>query len=362
MSEVQLSNIAKSYQNFVALQDIDLNIKSGDFFTLLGPSGCGKTTLLRVIAGFLRQDCGDIKVAGDSISNLPANKRDVGMVFQDYAIFPHLSVYENVAFGLKQRKIDRKDIETRVGDILEIVQLSGSEKKMPHELSGGQQQRVGLARALVIRPKILLMDEPLSNLDAKLRVDLRADIRAIQKEFGITTIYVTHDQEEALAISDEICVIKEGIVQQVANPWDIYHHSRNLFVASFVGANNFLPVSIKDEQAFVCNERVALDTMGLDKDNPPTATIRPEQITVASTETAPSDNYILIPVKQMRSSFTGREINLLTSWNESCQIEVIVPAETGTAKEITKQENLILQIPRDALRYYHGGEEGELVE
>ncbi len=363
MADVELSNIDKSYGSFVALKNIDLKIISGNFFTLLGPSGCGKTTLLRVIAGFHRQDRGDVKVASVSISNVPANKRDVGMVFQDYAIFPHLSVFENVAFGLKQRKIKSAEIKSRVAEILKIVHLGGSEQKMPHELSGGQQQRVGLARALVVRPKVLLMDEPLSNLDAKLRVDLRADIRAIQKEFGITTIYVTHDQEEALAISDKICVMNQGDVQQVANPWDIYHRSQNRFVASFVGANNFLPVTFQDNRSYVCGELIELPQKGQSSnDTPPVAAVRPEQIKVAPAGTLSSDSSICIPVKQLRSSFTGREITLSTSWEDSCPVEVIVPAEVGAARDIVQQDRLVLEVPRDAFHFYLGGEMGERID
>ncbi|MBK9704422.1 MAG: ABC transporter ATP-binding protein [Betaproteobacteria bacterium] len=242
MSHVQLKNIKKAYGSHLALKDVSLSIDRGAFFTLLGPSGCGKTTLLRAIAGFHQQDAGEILLEGQSIGHLGANKRNVGMVFQDYAVFPHLSVFDNVAFGLVQQKVPATEIRERVGAILATVQLDQHAERMPHQLSGGQQQRVGLARALVIRPKVLLMDEPLSNLDAKLRVELRRDIRSLQQTLDITTVYVTHDQEEALSISDQVCVMHDGVVQQVGTPWIVYNRPANRFVATFVGSNNFIPV------------------------------------------------------------------------------------------------------------------------
>ncbi|MHA1524067.1 MAG: ABC transporter ATP-binding protein [Alphaproteobacteria bacterium] len=358
MAEVRLLNIDKSYGDFLALAQIDLTIKSGDFFTLLGPSGCGKITLLRLIAGFHTQDRGEVRVAGTSIGNLAANKREVGMVFQDYAIFPHLSVFENVAFGLKHRKVAAAEIKTRVGEILEIVQLDGASERMPHQLSGGQQQRVGLARTLVVRPKVLLMDEPLSNLDAKLRVDLRADIRAIQKEFGITTIYVTHDQEEALAISDEICVMHEGRVQQAASPWDIYHLSKNRFVASFVGANNFLPVSWQGSQALVCGGPATVPDVAGSAPARAIAAIRPEQIKVLPAQTASSDEMICLQVTQVHASLTGREICLSTNWRDTCTIDMIAPAHVLQGADFSSGAPLTLGIERQALRFYRDDETG----
>jgi ABC-type Fe3+/spermidine/putrescine transport system ATPase subunit len=234
-----------SYQPGVKVLDgIDLAVEGGTFFTLLGPSGCGKTTLLRAIAGFRRPDSGTIAVAGARIDALPPHRRDIGMVFQDYAIFPHLSVAENVAFGLRARRLAAAEIQTRVADSLRMVRLEGYAERLPAELSGGQQQRVGLARAMAIQPQLLLMDEPLSNLDAKLRIELREDIRDIQQRLRITTIYVTHDQEEALAVSDRICVMQGGRIEQVATPFDLYRAPATRFVAGFMGAMNFLPSRI----------------------------------------------------------------------------------------------------------------------
>ncbi len=238
MARVDLQHISKAYPGVKALDDVDLVVDSGEFFTLLGPSGCGKTTLLRTIAGFNAHDSGQILIGGKRVDNMPAHRRNIGMVYQDYAIFPHMSVADNVGFGLTTRRRPRQEIGERVARVLELVQLGGLAQRMPHELSGGQQQRVALARAMVINPQILLMDEPLSNLDAKLRVELRDDIRDLQRSLGITTIYVTHDQEEALVISDRICVMHDGRVHQIGGPQDVYARPATLFVASFVGAMN----------------------------------------------------------------------------------------------------------------------------
>lgn len=237
---VQIENVSKNFPGVKALQNVNITIKDGEFFTLLGPSGCGKTTLLRIIAGFYRQDTGHINVAGELIDNVPPHRRDIGMVFQNYAVFPHMTVEQNVAFGLENRKVPKDEITTRVAEVLEMVQMNGYEKRTPDKLSGGQQQRVGLARALVIAPRLLLMDEPLSNLDAKLRLNMREEILDIQRRLGTTAIYVTHDQEEALVISDRIAVMNLGIVQQVGTPWEIYRNPVNEFVSSFVGSMNKL--------------------------------------------------------------------------------------------------------------------------
>ena len=239
-NEVIIKNAVKRYGDFTALHDVSLNIKEGEFFTLLGPSGCGKTTLLRMIAGFNSIEGGEFYFGDNLINDVPAHKRDIGMVFQNYAIFPHLTVEENVAYGLKARKVDKAEIDKRVKEALELVQIAPLAKRKPSELSGGQQQRVALARAFVIEPSVLLMDEPLSNLDAKLRVQMRSIIKKLQRRLGITTIYVTHDQEEALAISDRIAVMNLGKVMQIGTPTEIYAKPENPFVAGFIGVSNFL--------------------------------------------------------------------------------------------------------------------------
>ena len=242
--DVGIKDAVKMYGDFKAVAGITLDIKRGEFFTLLGPSGCGKTTLLRMIAGFNTIDRGTISFGENVINHVPAHKRGIGMVFQNYAIFPHLSVADNVAYGLKARKVPGSETGPRVKNALEMVQIAELAGRMPNELSGGQQQRVALARAFVIEPSVLLMDEPLSNLDAKLRVQMRTTIKKLQRKLGITTIYVTHDQEEALSISDRIAVMKDGLIMQGGEPTQIYKKPENPFVAGFIGVSNFLDCDI----------------------------------------------------------------------------------------------------------------------
>ena len=243
---VRLEHISKIYKDpktgkeFYAVKDTSLDIEPGTFVTLLGPSGCGKTTTLRMIAGFESPDEGEIYLGDQAINELTPNKRDTAMVFQSYALLPHYNIFDNVAYGLKLRKIPKDVIKEKVTKILELVELSGMESRMTNQLSGGQQQRVALARALVIEPSVLLFDEPLSNLDAKLRVQMRTEIRRIQQEVGITAIYVTHDQSEAMAISDKIIIMDKGVVAQMGTPQEIYYHPVNEFVADFIGEANFL--------------------------------------------------------------------------------------------------------------------------
>ena len=243
---VRLDHISKIYKDpktgkdFYAVKDNSLVIEPGEFVTLLGPSGCGKTTTLRMIAGFESPDEGEIYLGEEPINELTPNKRDTAMVFQSYALLPHYNVFDNVAYGLKLRHVPKEEICERVMKILDLVELTGMEGRMTNQLSGGQQQRVALARALVIEPSVLLFDEPLSNLDAKLRVTMRTEIRRIQQEVGITAIYVTHDQSEAMALSDRIIIMRSGVVEQIGSPQEIYYHPVNEFVADFIGEANFL--------------------------------------------------------------------------------------------------------------------------
>ena len=238
---VRLDHISKIYQDpktgkdFYAVHDVSLDIVPGSFVTLLGPSGCGKTTTLRMIAGFESPDEGEIYLGGEPINALTPNKRDTAMVFQSYALFPHYNVFDNVAYGLKLRKVPKEEIQERVTNILKLVELSGMEQRMTNQLSGGQQQRVALARALVVEPGVLLFDEPLSNLDAKLRVQMRTEIRRIQQALGITAIYVTHDQSEAMAISDQVILMKGGVIAQMGTPMEIYYRPNSAVVADVIG-------------------------------------------------------------------------------------------------------------------------------
>ncbi len=243
---IKLDGISKIYvdpktkKDFYAVNKVSLDIEPGSFVTLLGPSGCGKTTTLRMIAGFESPDEGGIYLGGEKIDELTPDKRDTAMVFQSYALLPHYNIFDNVAYGLKIRKVPKDEIKQKVTDILKLVGLEGMEARMTNQLSGGQQQRVALARALVVEPGVLLFDEPLSNLDAKLRVSMRTEIRRIQQEAGITAVYVTHDQSEAMSISDKIIIMKDGVVAQMGSPEDIYYHPESQFVADFIGDANFL--------------------------------------------------------------------------------------------------------------------------
>lgn len=240
MSKIIIKDAVKKYGEKTVIKSVNLEIQDGEFFTLLGPSGCGKTTLLRMIAGFNSIEGGEFYFNDTLINNMDPSKRNIGMVFQNYAVFPNMTVRGNIEFGLKERKVPKDEMDERVEKILDIMKIREYADRKPQNLSGGQQQRVALARAIVIEPDVLLMDEPLSNLDAKLRVDLREEIRRIQKEIGITTVYVTHDQEEAMAVSDRIAVMKDGVIEQCDKPRKIYHKPNNMFVASFIGTNNVL--------------------------------------------------------------------------------------------------------------------------
>ena len=237
---IKISHAVKKYGNNTVIPDLSLDIREGEFFTLLGPSGCGKTTLLRMIAGFNSIEGGDFYFNEKRINDVEPNKRNIGMVFQNYAIFPHLTVRQNVGFGLKNRKCSKEEMESRTDEYLKLMQIEEYKDRLPERLSGGQQQRVALARALVIHPDVLLMDEPLSNLDAKLRVEMRSAIKDIQNQVGITTVYVTHDQEEAMAVSDRIAVFDHGVIQQIGTPQQLYQRPKNLFTATFIGRTNIV--------------------------------------------------------------------------------------------------------------------------
>jgi ABC-type Fe3+/spermidine/putrescine transport system ATPase subunit len=246
---IAVQNITKRFGAMAAADDVTLTVEEGELFTLLGPSGCGKTTLLRVIAGFYAPDEGEIRFDDRRVNEVPPHERGIGMVFQNYALWPHMTVADNVGYGLKLRKVPGSELEQRVHAVLEKVKLGGLDKRYPGQLSGGQQQRVALARALVLNPEILLLDEPLSNLDAKIRIQVRAEIRKLQKELGITTIYVTHDQEEALTLSDRMAVFDKGRMLEVGPPKTLYEHPRTRFVADFIGINNLIEATVTSVDA-----------------------------------------------------------------------------------------------------------------
>jgi spermidine/putrescine ABC transporter ATP-binding subunit len=258
MTRVSLRRVVKRFSNVYAAKDVELDIAKGEFFTLLGPSGCGKTTTLRIIAGFEYPDSGQVFFDEEDVTYTKPYERGTAMVFQNYALWPHMSVFDNVAYGLKVRKLPKEEIRRRVLEVLDLVGLRGLENRYPLQLSGGQQQRVALARALVVEPKVLLLDEPLSNLDAKLRIRMREEIKKIQRTLNITTIYVTHDQEEAMSISDRVAVMNQGRILQVGTPQDIYFRPKNIFVATFIGKSTLLQGKVVKKDA----DRVVVDVGG----------------------------------------------------------------------------------------------------
>jgi len=289
MVKVELKGVLKEWEDF-RLEIGELAVEHGEFLTLLGPSGCGKTTTLRIIAGFEKPDRGEILFDGKLVNDLPPYERNIGIVFQDYALFPHMTVFKNVAFGLEMKKLPKGEIERKVRWALELVGLIGFENRYPEQLSGGQQQRVALARALVVEPEVLLLDEPLSNLDAKIRERLRGEIKRIQRELGITTIYVTHDQEEAMAISDRIAVMNVGHVEQVGKPLELYYRPKTEFVARFLGLSNILELEAENGRA--CLNGLCFE---VGKTGEVRIFFRPESVYIEPGDTAEVIDYELLP-------------------------------------------------------------------
>ncbi|CAK7036005.1 MAG: Spermidine/putrescine import ATP-binding protein PotA [Enterocloster aldenensis] len=333
---ISIDNVIKRFGKDTIINGLSLDVRPGEFFTLLGPSGCGKTTLLRMIIGFNTIEGGEIKIDGKVINDIPTNKRNMGMVFQNYAIFPHMSVRDNVAFGLKNRKIPQDQIEAQVDDILKVVKIDHLKKRMPTKLSGGQQQRVALARAIVIHPEVLLMDEPLSNLDAKLRVEMRNAIKRIQQQVGITTLYVTHDQEEALAVSDRIAVMNGGVIQQIDTPKNIYQRPANLFVSTFIGLSNIMDGTVDMSQGGtrvrIGDYSVAMDNLddAVFQDQPVKVSVRPEEFIISrsSQEGIPaivrSSVFLGVTTHYFVESEDGREMEVI----QNSDIWDIIPDHT----------------------------------
>jgi len=290
MARLQLTGLTKTYGDFHAVAGVDLDIRQGELVVLLGPSGCGKTTTLRMIAGFIAPTAGEIRLGGNDITRQPPWRRNTGLVFQSYALFPHLSVADNVAFGLRMRKLPQPKIATKLTEVLRLVRLEGLANRLPRELSGGQQQRVALARALVIEPDILLLDEPLSNLDAKLRHEVRVEIRELQKELGLTTVMVTHDQEEALTMADRLVVMSNGQVQQVGSQRDLYENPANTFVAGFVGRTNFLHGRVEGPGTFRTESGLHICCDESSAANGRTLALRPERLSLATAPLAGAEN------------------------------------------------------------------------
>ncbi|WP_289248421.1 ABC transporter ATP-binding protein [Galbitalea sp. SE-J8] len=331
---LRLEKLSKHFGDNSAVTDLNISIAKGEFVAFLGPSGCGKTTTLRMIAGFVRNDAGAIHLDGRRIDTLPSRRRETAMVFQDYALFPHMSVFENVAFGLRMRKIARAETMRRVGEALELVQLTGTEKKFPKELSGGMRQRVALARAIVVRPSVLLLDEPLSNLDAKLRKSVRDEIRAVHDQVGITTVLVTHDLEEAFSVGDRVVVMRGGRVEQFGTPQQIYSRPANRFVADFVGHTNLLEGSWEPSATgarFVSRAFDVATTEGPDRTTTAVYTIPPSNIRV-STDVARPDSDIVLRGTVISSSFYGASYGITARVGDvSLQVSMVTGA--GAAPE-----------------------------
>jgi putative spermidine/putrescine transport system ATP-binding protein len=326
---VELAGVIKDYSGHRALAGIDLAIAPGEFIALLGPSGCGKTTALRAVSGLERVDGGSILIDGTDVVDVAANRRDIGMVFQSYSLFPHMTALQNVEFGLRMRKVGAPERTTRALEALDMVGLNDKSARYAHQLSGGQQQRVALARALVTRPRVLLLDEPLSALDAKVRVQLRDEIRRIQTELGITTLFVTHDQEEALAVADRVAVMREGRIEQIGSPEDLYTAPLTPFVANFVGLSNRIDADLVDGAVVIHGQRI--ESLGERRaDGPVVAFVRPEDVAFAGSG---------IPAVVVASSFLGSlrrtQVRLPDDSLVTVQHEVRVHPVVGEAVSIS---------------------------
>ena len=345
---IRVEGVSKRFAHRVkgeiyAAREVSLNVRPGEFVTLLGPSGCGKTTTLRMIAGFEPPDEGRILIGGQDVTGLPGNQRNIGFVFQNYALFPHLSIFENVAYGLRVRNESQDMIGCRVGEVLGMVGLTGHEKQFPAQLSGGEQQRVALARAIVIRPRVLLFDEPLSNLDAKLRVQMRHEIRELQRRLAITTVYVTHDQEEAMAVSDRIAVMSEGTIVQEGSAEDLYHHPASEFVARFIGRVNLVAGRVialdggtAQVEALGAQLRLRPAPRGAKPGDAVRLVLRPEAIGLSSGGAG-------IPASVLARSFLGDKIEyLVRCGNETLQV---TQHNAGAGAAFAEGQSVALRFP-----------------
>jgi len=352
---LQIEDVNKSFGRFVALKNIFLNVYPGEFVCLLGPSGCGKTTLLRIIAGLEEQTSGRVIQGGKNVSNLPPAQRDFGIVFQSYALFPNLTATQNVAYGLQNAKRPKAEVDRRVAELLETVGLTGMGQKYPSQMSGGQQQRVALARALALSPGLLLLDEPLSALDAQVRVKLRTEIASLQKRLGITTVMVTHDQAEALAMADRIVVMDKGYIAQVGAPRAVYQHPSNPFVANFIGVMNFLQgVVVAPDQVRCGNLVLLIPNNNVAVNQPVRIAIRPEDIRVLSAAEAQthSQNVISADVQSMEYMGTGYLVTCAPDGNAKEQITIDLSTFESGALELKPGSILRLYLPPDQVQVF----------
>ena len=351
--QLVLENISKHFGSLVAVQNVDLVIEPGEFVCFLGPSGCGKTTLLRIITGFEQQTNGDLIYDGNVINDVIPQKRDFGIVFQSYALFPNMTVHQNIAFGLKMRKVPKKLSDERVSEILQLMGLTDWVGHYPSQLSGGQQQRVALGRALAINPKVLLLDEPLSALDAKIRLRLRTVIKKLQEELGITMIYVTHDQEEALALADRVVVMRDGEIRQIGTPWEIYKEPKTSFIAEFVGTSNFFTGKKKNGKVqFGRLELTVSNLVDVDSETVHLA-IRPENIELVD-ETLSAGNYLpsnVVEVEAEVINFLGAIVRI-TFILEAEEMIVDISEKEFEKTNLKRKDKLKLYFPPDAFHVY----------
>ena len=327
-TSVELSAVTKRFADIVAVDDVSLELAEGEFFTMLGPSGCGKTTTLRMIGGFEQPTAGTVRIDGEDVSGLPAHKRPTNTVFQSYALFPHMSVEDNVAFGLRRKRVAKEEIGNRVAAELKRVGLRGEAKRRPAQLSGGQQQRVALARALVNLPKVLLLDEPLGALDLKLRKELQVELKRIQRDVGITFVYVTHDQEEALTMSDRIAVMNHGRVEQVADPETVYDEPETTFVAGFIGVSNLMPAKVTGDGEIRLDQGPTLsaETNSLRPGERCHAVVRPEKLRINALDGAGSSNGLPTVEGTVESSlYLGTSTQIAVDLGDGVRMTVLVP-------------------------------------
>jgi len=351
-----IKSITKTFGDLVALNDVSLSVSEGEFVCLLGPSGCGKTTLLRIIAGLEQQNTGQIHQAGIDISSLPPRDRDFGIVFQSYALFPNLTSSENIAYGLENRKVPKDEIKSRVAELLELIGLPEVGEKYPAKLSGGQQQRVALARALAPSPGLLLLDEPLSALDARVRISLRIEIKHLQNRLGVTTVFVTHDQEEALVMADRIVVMNQGAIEQVGNSEQIYRSPASPFVANFVGMMNFIPALTLDTPNRLKVGSIFLECPtpeGLEPNSPVTVAIRPEEIRISENDSLDQN---INQVKVIESEFLGSFYRLICQLDDENQTQLLVEVSNNLMEELALEvgSTLFIHLPSEIVRVYPG--------
>jgi spermidine/putrescine transport system ATP-binding protein len=355
---VALRGLTKYFDDLAAVDAIDLTVAGGEFFSLLGPSGCGKTTTLRLIAGFERPTAGEILLDGVNLAAVPPERRNVNTVFQSYALFPHLNVIDNVAFGMRYQRVDRRECERRAREALELVELQKLAKRRPHQLSGGQQQRVALARALVLNPAVLLLDEPLGALDAKIRRQLRLELKSLQEEVGTTFIFVTHDQEEALSMSDRLAVMNDGRIDQIGTPREVYESPATLFVADFLGVANTMSVEAVGAAAGGCSVRVGEFVLeagcgDLDARGDATVVVRPERLEVRGAGADAKPN--CLPGMVDRTVFVGSNLQVMVRLATGALLQASVPNEGEGFDQHDQGSPVSVHIPPDALRVLRRG-------